>query len=146
MRRSVLLCEPRIGLASALAVWLIALSGCSGGDSASAPAPSNAMTVAGTVAVSWTANRERAVNAPGGGYRVYYSGAAGFDVANADFVDVPYVSGTTAPTATALPLSAGTFFIKVVAYSALNPGGSAPSAEVAVTVPVVAGAALARIR
>lgn len=144
MRRTGRLREPRIGLVLALAAWLIASSSCSSRESANAPATSDAMNIDGPISVSWTANRERAVNAPGGGYRVYYATVAGFNVANAAFVDVPYVSGANAPTATALPLFAGTYFIKVVAYSALNPGGSAPSAEIAVTVPAAAGGALAR--
>ena len=87
------------------------------------------------VQVSWVANREAAVNAAGGGYKVYYSKTSGFNVASASFVDVPYVSGPTAPTTTTLTLSSGTNFVKVVAYSTLNPGGSAPSAQVSVSVP-----------
>lgn len=90
------------------------------------------------VQVSWTANRENAVNIPGGGYKVYYSKTASFDVAAAPSVDVPFGSAPTS--ATLRNLSSGTYYVKVVAYSAIiGPSGrasaSAPSAEVSVVVP-----------
>lgn len=107
-------------------VALIALSGC-GGDASGSATPA-------VVQVTWTANREAAVNSAGGGYRVYHSSMAGFDIAAAKVLDLPFVSGS-APTSTKLTLPSGTHYIRVVAYSALNPGGSAASAEVAVTVP-----------
>ena len=93
-----------------------------------------------TVQVSWAANREAAVNKSGGGYRVYYSKTQGFDVAGASSVNVPFQSGTAAPTSTKLSLSSGTYYIKVVAYSSLvGPSGaastSAPSTEISVVVP-----------
>jgi hypothetical protein len=106
-----------------------------------ATACSNGGSVRGTksvnaaVQVSWAANREAAVNAAGGGYRVYYGKTPGFDIATASFVDVPYVSGPTAPTTTNLTLSSGDNFVKVVAYSALNSTGSQPSTEIFVSVP-----------
>ena len=122
------------------AVALIA-TGCGGGGGG--PQSINA-----TVHVSWTPNREAAVNTTGGGYRVYYSRTSGFDIAGADFVDVPFVAlvppvptPPPAPTTTALTLSSGTNFIKVVAYSALNPNGSAPSAQVSVSVPFASASA-----
>jgi hypothetical protein len=93
------------------------------------------------VQVSWAANRETAVNSQGGGYKVYYSPAPGFDIANAKSVNVPFKSAPAAPTsATIQSLSSGTYYVKVVAYSALvGPSGSAstsaPSAEVSVVVP-----------
>lgn len=92
--------------------------------------------------VSWAANRETAVNSSGGGYKVYFSKIPGLDVAYASSVDVPFTSGPTAPTSTTLRnLSSGTYFVKVVAYSALTPPGgnrgstSAPSAEISVLIP-----------
>lgn len=88
-----------------------------------------------TVQVSWAANREAAVNAAGGGYRVYYGKSPGFDITGASFVDVPYVSGSSAPTTASVTLSSGDNFVKIVAYSALNPTGSQPSAEILVSVP-----------
>jgi hypothetical protein len=112
-------------------VVLVVATGCGGGGGGGGvTGPPNA-----TVQVSWAANRDAAVNQAGGGYRVYFSRIAGFNVAGASFVDVPYVSGPTAPTAAALALSSGNNFIKIVAYSALNPNGSAPSAETSVSVP-----------
>jgi hypothetical protein len=82
--------------------------------------PSNA-----TVEVSWTANHEKAVNMAGGGYRVYYGRTSGFDISTASFVDVPYVSGATAPVVKNFSnLLNGTTYFKVVAYSSFNAPGS----------------------
>lgn len=79
--------------------------------------------------VSWQANRESAVNSPGGGYRVYYSQTSGIQ-SSTPFVDVPSQTGVTTPTTARLSgLSAGTYFIYVVAYSAKNSTGSNPSSE-----------------
>lgn len=81
------------------------------------------------VLVSWTANKETAVNRVGGGYRVYHSKTKGFDVASAEVTEVPYVSGDWAPTSVVLKqLSPGTYYIKVVAYSSMMlPDGSSNS-------------------
>lgn len=111
-----------------LALFILMIAGCGGGGGDSA-------SIESTVSVSWDANRESGVNQPGGGYRVYYSNNSGFDVGSADFIDVPYVSGAKTPTATTLALSSGTHYIKVVAYTALNPKGSAPSNQIAITAP-----------
>lgn len=113
-----------------VAVVLTVLFGCGGGGGGGGPP-----AVSRSVQVSWTANRETAVNSPGGGYRVYSSRTTGFDIATASVVDVPYSAGASAPTSTLITLLTGTNFIKVVAYSALNPGGSAPSAEASIVVP-----------
>lgn len=86
------------------------------------------------VEISWTANRETAVNAPGGGYRVYYASTAQFDIASAKVIDVPYRTGGSAPTSTVVTFAPGTHYIKVLAYSAMNPAGSAPSVETEVQV------------
>ena len=86
-----------------------------------------------TIVVNWDANRESGVNSTGGGYRVYHSTTSNFDISTADFVEVPYVSGETAPTSTTLTLPLGRHYIKVVAYTALNPSGSAASDGIAVT-------------
>ncbi len=124
----------------ALGVTLGLAAGCGGGGGGGAGGGGS-----GTprdVQVFWAANREKAVNSPGGGYRVYYSTTPGFDLAAARVVDVPYVAGPRAPTsATIAGLSPGTYYLRVVAYSALNPPGgsggstSAPSIEISVTVP-----------
>jgi hypothetical protein len=82
-------------------------------------------TIVGTksVTVSWDANRERAVNSVGGGYRVYFSRNGVFD-AITPFVTAAFTTGTT-PTAAALTgLASGTYTIRVVAFSAANPAGS----------------------
>ena len=90
---------------------LFVLSGCTK-DSAKA------------VKISWSANKEAAVNTTGGGYKVYYSGASGFSVGDAGVtvVDVPYVSGPTPPTTTTIFVSSGTYFIRVAGYSAVAGG------------------------
>ncbi len=97
-----------------------------------------------SVTVSWQANREKAVNQPGGGYRVYYSTSPGFSITKAPSVNIPYVSGSQAPTQAVLsnlPSGAKTVYIKVVAYSALKRDGkgpgseSEPSDEVSVSIP-----------
>jgi hypothetical protein len=78
--------------------------------------------------VSWEANRERSVNSAGGGYRVFYSATSGFNIANAQSVNVPYISGGKSPTSVNVTnLSKGKYYFKVVAYSSL--GTSAASAE-----------------
>ena len=115
----------RRGAALSFALFIAA---CGGGTS-------GPPSITASVQVSWTANREAAVNGAGGGYRVYQSRTSGFDIATASVVDVPYSMGATAPTSTNLMLSSGDNFIKVVAYSALNPNGSAPSGQITVSVP-----------
>lgn len=121
--------------------FVITLSACqgkSGGDDSS--------SVAGppihSIDVSWNANHDKDVNAAGGGYRVYYATSPGVSTVSAASVDVPYVSGATAPTSVNIPsLSAGTYYLRIVAYSAYNPlnvaGGNvgADSAEISVTIP-----------
>jgi hypothetical protein len=90
----------------------------------------------GNVRISWAANREAAVNRAGGGYWVYVGTSPNFDINTAIVgVTVPYVLGPLAPTTAAVQLASGTYYIKVVAYSSLNPTGSVPSSEFSVTVP-----------
>ena len=96
-----------------------------------------------TVSVSWNANRETAVNALGGGYKLYYSTVSGFDISDAgvSVVDVPFVAPPAAPTSISLQLASGRYYFRVVAYSALNSpwdgGGSssAPSVQLSLLVP-----------
>ncbi len=94
------------------------------------------------ILVSWTANREKAVNTTGGGYLVYYSTSSPVNTSTAQNVTAPYAAGATAPTSkTITGLSCGTWHFRIVAYSALHPSGSASgsrsadSSEVNVTVP-----------
>lgn len=96
-----------------------------------------------TVQVSWTANKETAVNSTGGGYRVYYSTTSGFNTATASYVDVPYAGGASTPTtANITGLMVGTYYFKVVAYSSMNQPGqtsggstSAASAQFQISLP-----------
>ncbi|MBC7538186.1 MAG: hypothetical protein H7281_05155 [Bacteriovorax sp.] len=94
------------------------------------------------VNVSWTANRETAVNKVGGGYRVYYSTTSNINTAVASYKNVPYVSGPSAPISTAFSnLLIGSTYFKIVGYSSLNPVGgssgshSSPSSEFSVSLP-----------
>lgn len=103
-------------------LFLVSCGGGGGGGNSSA---------GGEVEIAWDANRDSAVNAPGGGYRVYYSSVAGFRLADAAVIDVPYTAGGT-PTRVVVTLPDGQHYIKIVAYSALNPAGSEPSAEIEV--------------
>ena len=113
-----------IGWAIFTTLIVLSLSGCGGGGGGG-----------GDFLISWDANREFSVNSPGGGYRVYYSTNPGFDISTANIVDVPFVSGPAAPTSIVIPLSSGTYYIKVVAYSTLNSAGSLPSQESLIYVP-----------
>lgn len=105
-----------------LAVFAAALflSACGGGGGGGGAAAANSHTVD----LSWTANRESAVNKAGGGYIVTIIGQTP--------ITVPYVSGATAPTTTSVTLMSGSYSVTVKAYSALNPpGGSAGSTSAA---------------
>lgn len=86
------------------------------------------------VTLSWNANREAGVNAPGGGYRISISGQAP--------VDVPWVSpGPLAPTTKDVTLPSGSYTVSIAAYAALDAQGgaagsvSAPSQALTVVVP-----------
>lgn len=115
---------------SALHLVSILLSACGGGGGSSPPEPT---PTSHTVNISWTANREAAVNSAGGGYTVAISGQSP--------INVPYVSGLAAPTTTAATLMTGSYTATVTAYSALNPPGgttgstSTPSAAFSFSVP-----------
>ncbi len=113
--------------AVSLAGALAALAGCSGGGGTTKSEP----PIPG---VYWTANREHGVNSPGGGYIVDISGrVAG--------LEVPYVSGSLAPTSITTTLPPGNYTITIRAYAALNDAGgtsrkvSLPSQTLSVTVP-----------
>ena len=109
-----------IGWAIFTTLIVLSLSGCGGGGGGGG---------GGDFLITWDANREFSVNSPGGGYRVYYSTNPGFDISTANIVDVPFMSGPAAPTSIVIPLSSGTYYIKVVAYSTLNSAGSQSSQE-----------------
>ena len=78
------------------------------------------------VQVSWNANPETAVNQSGGGYNVYYSSTSGFSPGDPGVtaINVPYVSGATAPVTAQISVIPGTYYIRVAAYSALNAPGT----------------------
>jgi len=105
-------------------VLLFSCAGCGGGSSSK------------NVTVSWSANNDKVVNTSGGGYTLYYSKQSGFDTSSADTTDVPYVSGTAAPTSAILLLSEGVWYIRVAAYGLLNgvSKSSDPSAQISVNV------------
>jgi len=115
-----------------LAVFIT--TGCNASSSSSDDSEDSAADGAKTaVVITWDANREQGVNQAGGGYRVSYSlTSTTHSIAP---VNVPWVSGSTAPTSTILNLAAGTYYVSVTAYSALNPTGSLLSSETTVTVP-----------
>jgi len=107
--------------------------GAGGGSQQLGPPSTGQVGATGSITLSWTANKERGVNASGGGYRVYYSRTSTVDPATAVAVDVPFVSGELAPTTTTLTrLVPGPIYVRIAAFAA-NPGGgmrlSTPSAE-----------------
>ena len=113
-------------------IFFFACSGDSGGDSSGNPEPKTRK-----VKVSWDAHRGKAVNSPGGGYKVFYSNMENFNIEDngVHFKETPYVSGGKAPTSISLDLTSGLWYIKVIAYS--NLGGastSEPSAELSIEV------------
>jgi hypothetical protein len=85
------------------------------------------------VTLAWTPNHEKGVNSVGGGYKVSISGQP--------TINVPYLSGPSAPTATVTTLLTGTYTVTVTAFAALDAQGgsagslSAPSQSLVVNVP-----------
>ena len=107
----------------------LVLAACGGGGGGGGGGSS-----ARNVQVSWTANRESAVKSTSREYKVSTSPSARSDNTTPPISNFLLPAGAT-PTSTNLTLTSGTHHIKVVAYSTLNTTGSAPSAEIAVTVP-----------
>ena len=105
----------------------VGLAGCGGGGGAADSEATSAMTTVtvgpGAVVMRWEANRESAVNRAGGGYRVYRGNTTAFDPTTVTIFDVPY----PAPPQAILNVTPGTYYIKVTAYSELNPAGSTAS-------------------
>jgi hypothetical protein len=90
-----------------IAVVALALAGCYGDpDRDLAPL---------SVTISWDANREIGVNQPGGGYEVAVAGQPA--------IDVPYASGTSAPTSVTVRLLPGSHTVTVRAYAAFDAQG-----------------------
>ncbi|VAW71614.1 hypothetical protein MNBD_GAMMA12-82 [hydrothermal vent metagenome] len=129
-------------------VTVILLAGCGGGGSdtpaaTTPPAPGPTAPPAPTppppapantrnVTITWAQNSEKRVNEAGGGYRIYISQVSGFNI-NDSGVEVVNVAAPTSPS-TVRALAAGTYFIRVVAYSRL--GTSAASRQITVTVTI----------
>lgn len=122
-----------------------ALAACTSSKSPPNSIPSSSTPTTPTsvkIRINWAANPEVDVNTTGGGYRVYYAKSPNVSTSSGTFVNVPYVSGPTAPTTALLSgLTVGTYYVKVVAYSAYNPQGisggnsSVGSSEVSISVP-----------
>ncbi|MBN1496199.1 MAG: hypothetical protein JXA07_05480 [Spirochaetes bacterium] len=108
-----------------------------GGKSLPALDSGNRLNSSGTIpcTVSWTPNREKAVNSTGGGYYVYYSTGHITDTSGAR-VTVPYVSGDSTPATAIIPLGPGTWYFRVAGYSGLggSPRASALSSEQSVVI------------
>lgn len=120
---------------------LLAVAGCGGsGDEGNARVGASDASPR-TVELSWAPNREAAVNAPGGGYEIHYGTRPGVAPGKpgVSTIDVPYASGPAAPTSTLVELWPGTYYVRVIAYSALTTARgerarSAPSPELTVVV------------
>lgn len=86
-----------------------------------------------SVTLNWAPNHERGVNSTGGGYQVLVNGQP--------MGNVPYMSGSTAPTSTTILLNSGTYMVTIHAYAALDAQGgstgslSASSTPITVNVP-----------
>jgi hypothetical protein len=121
----------RVVVVALLAAAAVSCGGGGGGSDAPAPTPTPtptpiptptptpAPTPSGpaTVTLSWNANRESGVNRAGGGYEVSLSGQP--------TRDLPYASGSAAPTSTVYTLPTGTYTASVRAYAALDAQGVA---------------------
>ena len=103
--------------AVSLAGALAALAACGGSDP---PPPGDHV-----VDLSWAPNRESGVNRTGGGYIV--------DITGKPTTDVPYVSGSFAPTSITTTLYTGSYTVTVRAYAALDASGGSSGTESAPT-------------
>jgi hypothetical protein len=120
-------------LAAVVLVSLAQLAGCGGGGGGGGGGSSPPPPTSHIVTLSWAPNHEKGVSSAGGGYQVSISGQP--------TINVPYVSGPTAPTSTVVTLLTGTYTATVRAYATLDPQGgsagsfSAPSQSIIVNVP-----------
>ena len=108
--------------------------GCGGGSSTPAPPPTGTTPQMLNVTINWAANNETNVNQAGGGYNIYISQNSGFNIGDAGvtMVTEPYTS-----TSTIQPLSSGTYYVRVAAFSPIPAANteSEASAQITVTVP-----------
>jgi hypothetical protein len=116
------------------------ITGCTG-DSGKKPgstpdnSPGESCAAPCTVEVRWRANSESGVNREGGGYRIYYHTEPEFDIVRAQVINVPYSSGPKSPTSKTIVFNEkGTYYLRIIAYSDLNPSGSSGSRELFVKV------------
>lgn len=122
-----------IGITLARLVATLLLTSCGGGGS-STPTPTTPAWH--NVTLNWNANREKGVNSVGGGYIVSISGQS-----VPAPINVPYVSGLTAPTSTTVSLYTGTYSATVTAFASLDSTGGAtgassiPSTSLSINVP-----------
>ena len=124
----------KIRLAAVVLAASAHLAGCGGGGGGSSPPPPVVVTDH-NVTLSWAPSHEKGVNSTGGGYHVSISGQP--------TINVPWVSGPTAPTSTSTILQTGTYTVTVTAFAALDAQGgttgtgsvSAPSQSLVVNVP-----------
>jgi hypothetical protein len=118
-----------IGRLVVASLCVVVLPGCGSGSDGSSPQPATIHTVT----LAWAPNHEKGVNSAGGGYQVAISGQP--------TIDVPFTSGTTAPTSTVTTLQTGIYTVTVSAYAVLDAQGggtgslSAPSQPFTVVVP-----------
>ncbi len=116
-------------LVAVVLIALAQLAGCGGGGGGGSNPPPGPHTVT----LTWAPNHETGVNSAGGGYHVSISGRP--------TINVPYVSGPTAPTSTVTILQTGTYTVTVTAFAALDAQGgltgnvSGPSQPLVVNVP-----------
>ncbi len=102
------------------------LTSCGGGGGGSSnPAPP---LITRSVTLNWAANHESGVNSAGGGYQVSVSGQP--------TINVPYVSGSMAPTSTTVLLYPGTYTVTVRAYAALDAQGGSTGKFSAASSPI----------
>ena len=96
------------------------------------PSPTATPVSVKKISVTWTPSKNTAVNKNGGGYRVYYSKFSGFNINSASYLNVPYTSGQNTPNSAVITgLSVGMYYIKVIAFSSINPiGGTTGSQSV----------------
>ncbi|HET8724796.1 MAG TPA: hypothetical protein VFM53_11420 [Anaeromyxobacteraceae bacterium] len=97
-----------------LSALLLAGGAAACGSSSSPPTNKN-------VTLSWNANRESGVNKAGGGYRISISGMP--------VIDVPYASGSLAPTSKTVLLAPGSYTATIRAYAALDASGGTTGTE-----------------
>jgi hypothetical protein len=99
-----------------LVAILVTIGSAACGSSSTASGPTNK-----NVLITWNANRESGVNRAGGGYRITISGMP--------VIEVPYASGSLAPTSRTVSLAPGSYTATIRAYAALDASGGTTGTE-----------------